>query len=272
MLAQISNQELVSYSWIFPNVVTNGHWWYSNIPAYIELDCRSRLQAVPQTKQIGYYSDMYKLEFALPKFRMYRRILASVLAADFVMGRHWSETRALDLGRLVLRGNVQRIFRDQIGPETVSDGRRTVTQPICAPAPLFTGASYACTIDRALRLRIRSEQAVEQGHADFGAASRGGGDPLRAGRRSNRTRPRAGMPDPARFQHGFAPPRPGDAGRQCFIVEDLGSGNGTFLNGKRIAERTPLKSDDRLKLGPILLRFETGVTRPQAAAAGSNRP
>ena len=86
VLAQTSNQELVSYSWIFPNVVTNGHWWYSNIPAYIELDCRSRLQAVPQTKQIGYYSDMYKLEFALPKFRMYRRILASALANDFVIG------------------------------------------------------------------------------------------------------------------------------------------------------------------------------------------
>jgi glucuronate isomerase len=111
VLAQTSNQELVSYSWIFPNVVTNGHWWYSNIPAYIELDCRSRLQAVPQTKQIGYYSDMYKLEFALPKFRMYRRILASVLASDFVIARGWSESRAIDLGRLVLRGNVEAIFK-----------------------------------------------------------------------------------------------------------------------------------------------------------------
>lgn len=110
VLAQASNQELVSYSWIFPNVVTNGHWWYSNIPAYIELDCRSRLQAAPMTKQIGYYSDMYKLEFALPKFRMYRRILADVLARDFVIGRNWTEDRALELGRLVLRGNVERIF------------------------------------------------------------------------------------------------------------------------------------------------------------------
>jgi len=110
VLAQASNQELVSHSWIFPNVVTNGHWWYSNIPAYIELDCRSRLQAVPATKQIGYYSDMYKLEFALPKFRMYRRILASVLAEDFVIARSWSETRALELGQMVLRGNVERIF------------------------------------------------------------------------------------------------------------------------------------------------------------------
>ena len=110
VLAQISNQELVSYSWIFPNVVTNGHWWYSNIPAYIELDCRSRLQAVPKTKQVGYYSDMYKLEFALPKFGMYRRILAKVLAQDFVIERGWSEDRAIELGRLNLRGNVETIF------------------------------------------------------------------------------------------------------------------------------------------------------------------
>jgi glucuronate isomerase len=110
VLSHGSNQELVSYSWIFPNVVTNGHWWYSNIPAYIEPDCRSRLQAVPQTKQIGYYSDMYKLEFGLPKFNMYRRVLAKALAEDFVIARGWSETRALELGRLVLRGNVERIF------------------------------------------------------------------------------------------------------------------------------------------------------------------
>jgi len=110
VLAQISNQELVSYSWIFPNVVTNGHWWYSNIPAYIETDCRARLQAVPRTKQIGYYSDMYKLEFALPKFGMYRRILAKVLAEDFVIGRGWAEEHALELGRQNLRGNVEAIF------------------------------------------------------------------------------------------------------------------------------------------------------------------
>jgi len=110
VLGHTSNQELVSYSWIFPNVVTHGHWWYSNIPAYIELDCRSRLQAVPRNKQIGYYSDMYKLEFALPKFRMYRRVLARVLAEDFVTAFGWSEERAVALGRQVLRGNVEAVF------------------------------------------------------------------------------------------------------------------------------------------------------------------
>jgi glucuronate isomerase len=53
---------------------------------------------------------MYKLEFALPKFAMYRHVLARVLARDFVVDRKWTETRALELGRLVLRGNVERIF------------------------------------------------------------------------------------------------------------------------------------------------------------------
>jgi glucuronate isomerase len=110
VLASVTNQELVSYSWIFPNVLTNGHWWYSNTPTYIEHDAAGRLEAVPRTKQIGYYSDMYKLEFALPKFAMYKRILAKILAERFVEDRSWSETRAVALGRQVLRDNVDAVF------------------------------------------------------------------------------------------------------------------------------------------------------------------
>lgn len=41
-----------------------------------------------------------------------------------------------------------------------------------------------------------------------------------------------------------------------FLVEDMGSGNGTFVNGKKIDGITVLNHDDRIKLGPILLRFE----------------
>jgi glucuronate isomerase len=110
VLASVTNQELTSYAWIFPNVVTNGHWWYSNTPTFIEHDAAARLEAVPMTKQIGYYSDMYKLEFALPKFNMYKRILAKVLAERFVVDRGWSEERAVELGLTVLRDNTRRIF------------------------------------------------------------------------------------------------------------------------------------------------------------------
>ena len=110
VLASVTNQELTSYAWIFPNVVTHGHWWYSNAPAFLEGDLAARLETVPATKQIGYYSDMYKLEFALPKFAMYKRTLAKVLAERFVIDRGWPELRALELGRQVLRGNVDATF------------------------------------------------------------------------------------------------------------------------------------------------------------------
>src|SRR5262249_24211291 len=47
ILSSTLNQELCAYSWIFPNVVTCGHWWYGNVPAFIEPDLKARLQAVP---------------------------------------------------------------------------------------------------------------------------------------------------------------------------------------------------------------------------------
>jgi glucuronate isomerase len=110
VLTSVQNQELVSHAWIFPNVVTSGHWWYSNIPTYIENDLRARLQAVPRNKQIGYYSDAYKLEFVLPKFNMYRRILAKTLAQEYVEPGIMNETQAVELGKQILRGNSERIF------------------------------------------------------------------------------------------------------------------------------------------------------------------
>jgi glucuronate isomerase len=111
VLTSSQNQELVSYSWIFPNVVTLGHWWYSNIPTFIERDALSRLQAVPKTKQVGYYSDAYKLEFILPKFDMYRKLLAGMLADHFVRPGVYSESRAIAFARLLLRENTEAIFK-----------------------------------------------------------------------------------------------------------------------------------------------------------------
>jgi serine phosphatase RsbU (regulator of sigma subunit) len=59
--------------------------------------------------------------------------------------------------------------------------------------------------------------------------------------------------------------RDGDA----WLVEDLGSGNGTFVNGKKIDAPTALVHQDRIKLGPLLLRFEaTSTTAPQATMRG----
>ena len=109
-LAPDAAAELVAYAWIFPNVVPMGHWWYANVPAYIAADLAARLQAVPKGKQVGYYSDAYTLEFVLPKFNMYRRVLAEVLAEDGLRGRGWSAERALGVARQVLLENPRRLF------------------------------------------------------------------------------------------------------------------------------------------------------------------
>ncbi|HEX8201463.1 MAG TPA: glucuronate isomerase [Isosphaeraceae bacterium] len=114
-LSPDAGAELVAYAWIFPNVVPLGHWWYSNIPAFIAADLRARLEAVPKTKLVGYYSDAYKLEFILPKFNMYRRILAETLAEGAIRGRGWSAERALAVARLVLLENPRRIFGGAAG-------------------------------------------------------------------------------------------------------------------------------------------------------------
>lgn len=111
VLSSAQNQELVAYSWIFPNVLPNGHWWYSNTPPYIAKDLTERLTAVPKTKLIGYYSDAYKLEFVQPKYAMYRRVLANVLADQFVRPGVLSEKDAVLLGTRLLRDNVREVFK-----------------------------------------------------------------------------------------------------------------------------------------------------------------
>ena len=60
-----------------------------------------------------------------------------------------------------------------------------------------------------------------------------------------------------------------------FYIEDLGSGNGSFVNGQRIAGPTMLKTDDRIKFGPILFRYEgdnSGSSVVQARAGEETSP
>ncbi len=69
-----------------------------------------------------------------------------------------------------------------------------------------------------------------------------------------------------------------DNGKKKLTAKDLGSANGTFINGKRIAE-AELKAGDRLRLGPVTFVVQidgkpakvkpddVGPTKPAAAPA-----
>ncbi len=43
---------------------------------------------------------------------------------------------------------------------------------------------------------------------------------------------------------------------EAYLVSDLGSFNGTYLNGEMLADTRPLEHGDHLQIGPIKLRFE----------------
>jgi len=43
---------------------------------------------------------------------------------------------------------------------------------------------------------------------------------------------------------------------ESYLISDLGSFNGTYLNGKMLGDTHPLENGDQLKIGPVRLRFE----------------
>lgn len=52
-----------------------------------------------------------------------------------------------------------------------------------------------------------------------------------------------------------------------YVLEDKGSRNGTYLNGRRVTERVPLRSGDRLMIGGVELKFLEEADAVSASAA-----
>jgi predicted component of type VI protein secretion system len=48
-----------------------------------------------------------------------------------------------------------------------------------------------------------------------------------------------------------------------WVVRDIGSSNGTFVNGERLAGDRPLKAGDEISIGPFSLFFERGIASYQ---------
>ena len=62
-----------------PNVSVAGYWWHTMYPYYIRKSIETRLDIVPVTKIIAFFSDAYHCEWCWPKLRLVKQIMGEVL-------------------------------------------------------------------------------------------------------------------------------------------------------------------------------------------------
>src|SRR3954470_723237 len=55
-----------------------------------------------------------------------------------------------------------------------------------------------------------------------------------------------------------------------FIVTDLKSTNGTYVNGRKIAQATIVREGDKIYIGDFVLRIEAGGSTPQLVPSASS--
>lgn len=148
----------------------------------------------------------------------------------------------LDCGASLMTETTQESTR-QIGagnaPVTAGLSERTGTDPIGSPAIALVVAHSG----RRLRFDIDEELLI--GRAD---TNKGIHPDIDLG-------PEGGFDAGVSRRHAIVTRR-----ESSFLIEDLGSANGTFVNGRRLAPQAavPLRSGDELKCGTLVLRVEIG--------------
>ena len=75
-----------------PNVSVAGYWWHTLYPFYIRKSIETRLDMVPVSKIIAYFSDAYHCEWCLPKLRLVKQIMGEVLVDRVSRGMYDMDT------------------------------------------------------------------------------------------------------------------------------------------------------------------------------------
>ncbi len=69
-----------------PNLSVVGYWWHTLYPHYIRKSLETRLDMVPASKIIAFFSDAYHCEWCWPKLRMVKQIMGEILVERVAKG------------------------------------------------------------------------------------------------------------------------------------------------------------------------------------------
>jgi hypothetical protein len=96
-----ANQTLCTLARELPNFSLAGYWWHNFFPAFIERVMRERLDMLAASRQVGFFSDAYTMEWCYAKAVMVRKMLSRVLADKITHGQY-DKPAALAVAREIL--------------------------------------------------------------------------------------------------------------------------------------------------------------------------
>ena len=104
-----ANQSLCTLARELPNLSLAGCWWHNFFPEIIRQILSERLDMLPATQQIGFFSDAYCVEWTYAKAILVRRQLARVLADRIEQGQY-SRRDALEIAETILYRSPQQLL------------------------------------------------------------------------------------------------------------------------------------------------------------------
>jgi glucuronate isomerase len=104
-----ANQSLCTLARELPNLSLAGYWWHNFFPDVIRQIMGERLDMLPASKQVGFFSDAYCLEWTYAKAILVRKQLAQVLAQKIDQGQ-FSLDEALKVAETILHQSPQSLL------------------------------------------------------------------------------------------------------------------------------------------------------------------
>jgi len=132
-----ANQGLCTLARELPNFSLCGYWWHNFFPAFIERVMSERLDMLSTSRQIGFFSDAYTLEWSYAKSRIVRAAMSRVLAQKVASGQY-DKARARATARALLFDTPRELLGMQPAVTTVR-GSRGAQTPSRHAAPSGTG-------------------------------------------------------------------------------------------------------------------------------------
>ncbi|HVP18050.1 MAG TPA: hypothetical protein VMU36_03580, partial [Spirochaetia bacterium] len=107
-----ANQGLCTMARELPNFSLCGYWWHNFFPTFIERVMSERLDMLSGSRQVGFFSDAYTLEWSYAKSRIVLAALSRVLAQKVAAGQY-DKAIALATARSILFDTPRELLRMQ---------------------------------------------------------------------------------------------------------------------------------------------------------------